>query len=249
MVEDRSPESAVAGGRWFTTTHWSVVLAAGHGSGARQAEALESLCRSYWRPLYCYVRRRGYGIADAEDLTQEFFRVFVEQNAAGRADRTRGRFRTFLLASLQNFLANEWRKANAVKRGGGRPTVPLDASAAETQLLANRLAEMTPERAYEKSWAVATLEEAMVSLENDYRRSGRGVLFDSLRLLLWDEPRAETYAEVGPGLAMSEAAVKMAVSRLRRRARELLRRAVADTVASPDEIDEEFRHLLAVLRV
>jgi RNA polymerase sigma-70 factor (ECF subfamily) len=236
-------------GHWFTTTHWSVVLAAGHGSGEERARALERLCQTYWRPLYLYVRRRGHGPDDAQDLTQEFFRAFLQKNAVERADRTRGRFRTFLLCSLQNLLAKEWRKANTAKRGGRQPMLPLDAAAAETQYLTNRFEELTPEKAYEKSWAVATLEEAMVNLHSEYQRSGKGGLFEQLRLLLWDEPKGDTYAELGQQLAMSEAAVKMAASRLRQRARELLRRQIANTVATPDEIEEEFRYLVAVLRV
>src|SRR5262245_61099399 len=248
-MPDYTPhQSGETGGHWFTTTHWSVVLAAGHGSRERRAEALERLCQTYWRPLFHFVRRRGCGVEDAQDLTQEFFRTFLEQNAVGCADRARGRFRTFLLSSLQNFLSKEWRKASAAKRGGGQPMLSLDADAAETQSLTSRLHEMTPERAYEKSWAVATLEEAMVALQNEYQQSGKGDLFERLRLLLWDEPKGETYAELAQQLALSEAAVKMAVSRLRGRAREILRRVIANTVASLDEVEEEFRHLVAVLR-
>src|SRR5262245_11746044 len=248
MTDNTPSQSSETGGHWFTTTHWSIVLTAGSGSGARQAKALEWLCQTYWRPLYYYVRRQGYGVEDARDLTQEFFRTFLEQNAAGRADQARGRFRTFLLSSLQNFLAKEWRKANTAKRGGGQPMLSLDAAAAETEYLSSHLESLGPDKAYEKSWAVATLEEAMVNLQNDYQQSGKGQLFERLRLLLWDEPKGETYAELGQQLAMSEAAVKMAVSRLRASARETLRRVVADTVASPDEVEEEFRHLVTVLR-
>jgi RNA polymerase sigma-70 factor (ECF subfamily) len=224
------------------------VLAAGHGAGEQRAEAMERLCQTYWRPLYYYVRRRGYSAEDAQDLTQGFFRVFLEQKAVERADQTRGRFRTFLLSSLQNFLAKEWRKASAAKRGGGQPMLSLDAAAAETEYLSSHLESLSPDKAYEKSWAVATLEEAMVNLQNEYRQAGKGELFERLRLLLWDEPKGETYAELGQQLAMSQAAVKMAVSRLRVRAREILRHVVANTVASPDEIEEEFRHLVAILR-
>lgn len=248
MLADRSPGSPSGEGHWFTTTHWSVVLAAGHGGGEQRAQALERLCQTYWRPLYLYVRRRGYGPDDAQDLTQEFFQGFLEKNAVEQADQTRGRFRTFLLTCLQNFLAKEWRKTNAAKRGSGRPVLSLDADSVESQYALGRFEELTPERAYEKSWAVATLEEAMVNLQNEYQRSGKGELFEKLRLLLWEDSKGETYAELGRQLAMSEAAVKMAVSRLRQRARELLRREIAHTVASPGAVEEEFRHLVAVLR-
>jgi RNA polymerase sigma-70 factor (ECF subfamily) len=248
MSEHLSPSSHEAQGHWFTTTHWSVVLAAGHGVGEDCARALERLCQTYWRPLYLYVRRRGHGPDDAQDLTQEFFRAFLERNAVERADRARGRFRTFLLASLQNFLAKEWRRATAAKRGGGQPLLSLDTDSAEAQYRTGRVEELTPERAYEKSWAVATLEEAMVNLQSEYQRSGKGELFAKLRLLLWEDPDERTYAALGRQLAMSEAAVKMVVSRLRQRARELLRREIAHTIADPDEIDDEFRHLVAVLR-
>lgn len=242
------PESERERASWFTTTHWSVVLAAGDVGSPQQAGALEMLCQTYWRPLYLYVRRRGYGPDDAQDLTQEFFRGFLEKNSVERADQSRGRFRTFLLCSLQNFLAKEWRKANTFKRGGGQPMLALDADSAEAQYRMSRIEELTPEKAYEKSWAVATLEEAMVNLQHEYQQAGKGELFEQLRLLLWEEPRGATYAELGQPLALSEAAVKMAVSRLRQRARELLRREIANTVASPGEIEEEFQHLVAVLR-
>ena len=246
----RADESTQAGGggHWFTTTHWSVVLAAGSGTDQNRARALERLCQTYWRPLYLYVRRRGYGPDDAQDMTQEFFRGFLERNAVERADRTRGRFRTFLLSALQNFLANERRKANAAKRGGGRPILSMDTVSAEAQFQTHCFDDLTPEKAFEKSWAVATLEEAMVNLQGDYQRAGKSELFEKLRLLLWDDVKGETYADLGQRLAMSEAAVKMTVSRLRQRARELLRREVANTVANPDEVEEEFRHLIAVLR-
>jgi len=248
MTEEQSSSSHGSEGRWFTTTHWSVVVAAGHGAGEERARALERLCHAYWRPLYLYVRRRGHGPDDAQDLTQEFFRGFLERNSVEKADRSRGRFRTFLLSSLQNFLAKEWRKESTAKRGGGQPTLSLDAAAAETHYLTSRFEELTPEKAYEKSWAIATLEEAMVNLQNEYEESGKGGMFEKLRLLLWDEPKGETYAGLGRQLAMSEAAVKMAVSRLRQRARETLRRVIANTVTGPDEIEEEFRHLVAILR-
>jgi RNA polymerase sigma-70 factor (ECF subfamily) len=233
---------------WFATTHWSVVLAAGRGGDEERGRALERLCGTYWRPIYNFVRRRGFTSDDAQDLTQEFFRDFLEHNAVERADQSRGRFRTFLLSSVQNFLAKEWRKARAAKRGGGHPILPLDAGAIETQFLNGRFDQLTPERAYERSWAVATLEEAMVNLQQEYERAGKGELFTALRRVLWDEADGESYAELGRQLSMSEAAVKMAVSRLRQRARESLRSEVAHTVSSPDEIDEEYRHLVAVLR-
>jgi len=242
------PESSQNEARWFTTTHWSVVLAAGRAEGESRDRALERLCQTYWRPLYLYVRRRGYGPDDAQDLTQEFFQRFLEKNAVEQADKTRGRFRTFLLTCLQNFLAKEWRKTNTAKRGSGRPVFSLDADSVELQYASGRFEELTPERAYEKSWAVAALEEAMVNLQNEHHRSGKGELFEKLRLLLWEDPKGETYADLGRQLAMSEAAVKMAVSRLRERARELLRREIAHTVASPQEVEEELRHLVAVLR-
>ena len=247
-AEPDPPEPPHKAAGWFTTTHWSVVVAAGHGADQERVQALDRLCQTYWRPLYLYLRRRGFGPDDAQDLAQEFFRAFLERNAVERADPARGRFRTFLLSSLQNFLAQEWRKINTVKRGGGQPLLSLDANSAETQYRTSRCEELTPERAYEKNWAVATLEEAIVNLQNEYQRSAKGELFEKLRLLLWDDSKGETYAELGKQLAMSEAAVKMAVSRLRQRARELLKREIANTVASPNEVEDEFRHLISVLR-
>lgn len=244
---DHASEARPDPGR-FTTTHWSVVLAAVSDSSPAALGALEQLGRTYCRPLYHYARRRGCDPHEAQDLIQESFRFVLERHVVERADRSRGRFRTVLLTALQNFLANERRQARAAKRRGGQPVLSLDTAAAEVEFTASASESLAPDAAYDRRWALAALDEAMAALEGEYEQSGKRPLWAALRLVLWEDPSAATYAELGQRRAMSEAAVKMAVSRLRRRARELLRQTVANTVADPADIEDEFRHLLAVLR-
>ena len=224
-----------------------MILNAGDLTSEGQQLALARLCETYWRPLYCYTRQRGSSIDDAEDLTQEFFRNLLEKNVVEHADRDRGKFRTFLLTSMKNFLSNEWRRATAEKRGGGKAPIRLDADAGETLFLTSAIEHSTPETIFDKSWAIATLEEAMLHLEADYDAKGKGDLFRELRLLLWDDGSA-TYSQLGDQLGMSEAAVKMAVKRLRERAQEQLRTEITNTVGHSEEVEEEFRYLQAVLQ-
>jgi RNA polymerase sigma-70 factor (ECF subfamily) len=225
-----------------------MVLTAGDIDATGRFAALERLCETYWRPVYCYVRQCGANEDDAEDLTQEFFAKFLRKNSVMRAERERGRFRSFLLASVKNFLANERRRSKAQRRGGGDVPVPLD-DAAGAGVVAPDLGTggNEPDLAFERNWALTMLETALVQLEAEYERAGKGVLFRELRLMLWDDAEAGTYAQVGARLSMSSAAVKMAVSRLRRRARERLLREIADTVGTQEEADDEFRNLRAVL--
>ena len=243
---DRSSDSRHAGGQSFTTTHWSLVLAAGHGSRPDAATALATLCEAYWYPLYYYVRRRGYRAEEAQDLTQEFFAKLLEKGSLKVADPDRGRFRSFLLASLNHFLAKEWRRASAQKRGGGKPAVSLDAESAETRYRQEPAHNLTPEKAYERRWALLLLEKALSKLRDEYAASGKAGAFARLAAFLGGGERA-AYEKAARELDMTEGAVKVAVHRLRKRCRAILRAEVAQTVADPADVDEELRHLMAAV--
>jgi RNA polymerase sigma factor (sigma-70 family) len=231
----------------FATTHWSVVLTAGSGDSTGALKALEKLCQAYWYPLYAYVRRRGFSPHDAEDLTQEFFARFLEHEWVANADREKGRFRTFLLSAMNHFLANEWDKARAQKRGGGAPLLPLQFDTAETRYRREPADSATPEQHYERRWALALLETVVQRLQKDYEQEGKGELFGALNPCLVGERTSQPYDELARRLALSEGAVKSAVHRMRQRYRQLLREEIAQTVAGPDEVEEELRDLIAVL--
>jgi RNA polymerase sigma-70 factor (ECF subfamily) len=231
----------------FAVTHWSVVLAAGGSDDTRARAALEKLCRVYWYPLYAYVRRRGHSPEDAQDLTQEFFARLLEKKWIARADRQRGRFRSFLLSAINHFLADEWDKARALKRGGGAISLPLQFDTAETRYGHEPADNVTPEQNYERRWALALLEEVLRKLRLAHQDEGRLELFEALHPCLVGERTALPYAELATKLGVSEGTVKSAVHRLRRSYRQLLRNEIAQTVAGPDEVDEELRHLFVVL--
>ncbi len=231
--------------RWFAATRWTVVLAAGRGQSPQAEQALEQLCQTYWYPLYAYVRRRGYEAHEAEDLTQGFFaRLLAKKDLAG-VDRTKGKFRSFLLASLKHFLANEWDKAQAQKRGGGQVILPLDGSEAETRYQHEQAYELTPEKAFERQWAVTILGQVLAQLRAEFVADGKTELFETLKGFLTGADDEQSYAEVGAKLRMRAGAIKVAVHRLRRRYRNLLREEISHTVASPEEVDEEIRALFA----
>jgi RNA polymerase sigma-70 factor (ECF subfamily) len=240
-------EPSAKGCGLFTTTHWSVVLAAGHGTDTRAAEALQALCRSYWYPLYLYVRRRGYGPEDAQDLTQEFFARFLEKGSFSLADPSRGRFRTFLLKSLQHFLADDWKRAHRAKRGGGTVELPLDGVVAEARYAAELTDTMTPERAYEQRWALTLLEQVLGRMREDYARVGKARLFEALQDFLWGPDGSVSYAALAQDLATTEGALRLAVHRLREQYRDRLRAEVAQTVSNPSEVDAELRYLIGVI--
>ena len=243
------PPSSEVGGRHatFVTTHWSVVLTARRSDTTRAQAALARLCQAYWYPLYAYVRRRGYQAPDAQDLTQEFFARLLEQNWLAQADRERGRFRTFLLAALSHFLANEWDKARALKRGGGVQIVPLQLDTAETRYGQEPADPLTPEQCFERRWALALLEEVLNRLREEHAAAGTREMFDALKPCLVGDRQAQPYAALAAQLGMTEGAVKVAVHRLRQRYRQLLREEIANTVAMPGEVDEEMHHLFNVL--
>ena len=223
------------------------MLAAGHSSVPGAQEALETLCRTYWYPLYVYVRRQGQGPHDAQDLTQEFFARLLAKKHLRLADPDRGKFRAFLLKSLKHFLVNEWERARTQKRGGGQCVIPLDADMAESRYAAEPALALTLDQVYEKRWAVTLLEAVLAGLRESYAASGRLLVFETLKGFIWGEQATLAYTAVAPQLGLTEGAVKVAVHRLRSRYRELLRAEIAKTVATPGEVDGELQHLIAVL--
>jgi len=231
----------------FVTTHWSVVLAAGHNDTPRAQAALERLCRAYWYPLYAYVRRRGHSPEDAQDLTQEFFARLLARNWLGSADPGKGRFRTFLLTALKHFLADEWDRLKAQKRGGGQRALPLDVETAESRFQLEPADPLTAEKVYERRWAQTLLETVFEELRQAYAAEGKADLFAELKGSLVQARAAVPYADLAARLNLSEGAVRVAVHRLRRRYRELLRAEIAHTVAEPGEVEEELRYLFRAL--
>jgi RNA polymerase sigma-70 factor (ECF subfamily) len=230
----------------FATTHWSVVLAAGRSDAPQAKESLEKLCQTYWYPLYVYARRRGYAEPDAQDLTQEFFARLLKGDMLCRADQQRGRFRSFLLTSMSRFLVNEWDKSRALKRGGGQ-VVSLPFGAADERYRWEPADNVTPEQSFEWRWALALLDQVMNRLCADYAEQSKAELFEVLKPCLLGERSAQPYAMLASKLGMTEGSVKVAVHRLRQRYRQLLREEIANTVEKPEEIEEEMRHLFAVL--
>ena len=231
----------------FATTHWSMVLAAGTGSAPAAQEALERLCRAYWYPLYAFIRRHGHSPDDAQDLTQGFFAYLLAHHLVARADRQAGRFRSFLLGSLKHFLAHEYERATALKRGGGQPVLSLDQFDPEERYALEPTDAATPETIFDQRWALQQIENALSRLRAEYASAGRGPLFDLLKDYVWGDKNALSLAEIAGRLDLTGEAVKKSVQRLRQRFRDALRAEVAQTVATPDQIDEELRHLRAAL--
>ncbi len=231
----------------FVTTHWSVVLTAGHADTTRARDALARLCQTYWFPLYAYVRRRGQSPEDAQDLTQEFFARLLEKNWVADADQEKGRFRSFLLSAMNHFLADEWDKARAQKRGGGTPPLRLQLDTAETRYGREPADNTTPERSFELRWALTLLETVLNRLRGEFTSDGKAEWFAALHPCLVGERTAQPYAALAARLSVSEGTVKSAVHRLRQRYRQLLREEIGQTVAAPADVEEELRHLFAVL--
>jgi RNA polymerase sigma factor (sigma-70 family) len=231
----------------FIPTHWSVVLAAGSGDSPHAQTALEKLCRAYWPPIYAFVRRQGHSPHDAQDLTQEFFSRLLARNYLADVDRAKGRFRSFLLASLKHFLANEWDKSQAQKRGGGQVLIPIDVTSAETTCGLELADTSTAEKIFDRRWAFTLLDQVLGRLRAGYTRDGKEKLFEHLKPTLTEASRMVAYAEIASRLGTTEGAVKVAVHRLRQRYRELLRAEIAETVASAGEVEDEIRNLFAAL--
>jgi RNA polymerase sigma-70 factor (ECF subfamily) len=223
------------------------VLAAGQGADLAARQALATLCEDYWYPLYAYVRRRGSPPEEAQDLTQGFFLHLLEHDALQAADQQRGRFRSFLLGSLNHYLANQWRHDQARKRGGGR-VVSLDLADGERRYQCEPAEELTPERLYERRWAMTLLGKAVEELRQEYAQAGKLAAFEALKIYLGGQEDTVPYRELAGQLGSSEGAVKVAVHRLRQRCRTCLRRTIAETVSTDEEIDEELRHLFQAVQ-
>jgi RNA polymerase sigma-70 factor (ECF subfamily) len=240
---DPAPENSPV----FTTTRWSIVIKAGQGESPQADDALERLCRAYWYPIYIFLRRSGWTAHDAEDLTQAFFERVLEKDYLQAVDRTKGKFRSFLLAMLQHFVANHRRDARAEKRGGRVSFISINDESMDEKHLASAFADTSAEQSFERQWAMTLLEQVITRLDEEYRGSNKAALFDELKIFLTGNKRAESYNEMAVRLKTTEAALKMAVSRMRQRYGELLRAEIEDTVSTREEADEEMRALFAAL--
>ena len=236
-----------SGGGAFVTTQWSVVLAA-QGSSPAADEALEKLCRTYWWPLYGFVRRNGYSPEEAQDVTQGFFAMLLERRDLDVVRQEKGRLRSYLLVSLKNFIGKARRRELAVKRGEGRALVPLDELLQRERAGTEASDSLTPDRIFERRWALTLLEQVLTRLESEYRLAGNDRLFDRLKEFLSDEPGRRSQGQIAAELGMTENAVKQAFHRLRRRYRELLSEEIAHTVAVPGDVEAELRHFISVLQ-
>jgi RNA polymerase sigma factor (sigma-70 family) len=240
-----TPERPAEGA--FCTTHWSVVLAARDPDSSRAQEALAELCRTYWYPLYVYVRRRGNNPSEAEDLTQGFFARLLEKNYIGHVTPGLGRFRSFLLTSFKHFLANEWDRAHTAKRGGGKVIVSFQDEDAEGRYKIEPVENVTPETLFEQRWAFTVLERVLKQLRGEFVRTEKAELFDHLKVFICTDEPGCSYADLGARVGLKEGTVKVAVHRLRRRYGELLRLEISNTVSSPEEVEDEVRHLISAV--
>ena len=243
MTSEHSTPASTAPGDIFATTHWTIVLAAGKRHTPQSDGALEELCRNYWFPLYAYVRRRGHRKEDAEDLTQAFFARFLGKNYLAGLSAERGRFRAFLLASLKHFLTNEWKKSQRLKRGGGEALLSLDWQTADTKFQVAATNEPSPDKAFDREWALALLAKVIERLQKECEAGGKAKLFEQLKTFLTAGKDGTAQAEVAKALGMEEGAVRVAIHRLRKRYRTLLRNEIAQTLADTADVDEEMRAL------
>ena len=243
MTSENSTPASTAPGDVFATTHWTVVLAAGQRNTPQSNSALEELCRTYWFPLYAYVRRHGHTKEDAEDLTQAFFARFLAKNYLEDLSAERGRFRAFLLASLKHFLTNEWKKSQRLKRGGGEVPLSLDWQTADTKFQVAATNEPSPDKVFDREWALALLSKVIERLQKECESDGKAKLFAQLKIFLTAGKDGTAQAEVAKALGMEEGAVRVAIHRLRKRYRDLLRDEIAQTLADASDVDEEMRAL------
>jgi RNA polymerase sigma-70 factor (ECF subfamily) len=244
------PEASLdAGGspERFRTTRWSLVLAARDHTSPQARLALQELCEAYWYPLYAFIRRQGYPVEEARDLTQDFFVCLLEKDFLAMADQSRGKFRSFLMAACKHFLANERDRAQALKRGGGRDFLSIDAQAGESRYVAEPMHDLTAERLFERRWALMLLQQVLVRLRDELQQAGKGEQFEQLKVFLTGEKPAGHYAQAADALRATPGAVRVAVHRLRRRYRELLREEIARTVNDPGEVEAEIRDLMRAL--
>jgi RNA polymerase sigma factor (sigma-70 family) len=243
LTDEHSTPASSAPGDIFATTHWTVVLAAGRRHTPQSDGALEELCRTYWFPLYAYVRRRGHTKEDAEDFVQEFFARFLEKNYLAGLSAERGRFRAFLLAALKHFLANEWDKSQAQKRGGGAAHLSLDWQTADTKFQVAATNEPSPDKAFDREWALALLAKVIERLQQECAADGKAKLFEQLKIFLTAGKGALSHTDAAKKLGMDKTAVRVAVHRLRKRYRQLLRDEISQTLADESQVDEEMRAL------
>jgi len=232
---------------WFRTTHWSVVLAARGGHDTQARTALDLLCRSYWYPIYAFLRRQGSTPEDAEDLTQGFFEHVLEHNTLDRVAREKGRFRSFLLASLKYFISDQRARERRQKRGGGKATISLDAATAEQRYQLEPRDDRTPEQLYERRWALALLDRVLSRLREEYVEADQTSLFDALQPFLAAKQGGEPYVAIAARLGRSEEAIKKAVQRMRQRYQKLFREEIAQTVSTPEKVEDELRHLCELM--
>jgi len=245
-ADEDKPERLPGRGDRFATTHWSMVVSAGRSRSPEASRALATLCENYWFPLYAFVRRSGHTAEDAQDLTQEFFARLLAQRFLAKADRQKGKFRSFLLGTLKHFLADQWDRVRAQKRGGGQTVISFDSLDAEARYRLEPASDLTPERMFEKQWALSLLDHVLSRLHAEMAAAGKSALFEAVKDTLTGV-RSITYAAIGAELGMTEGAVKVAAHRMRRRYRALLQEEIAQTVASSDEIGDEIRYLLSCL--
>lgn len=231
----------------FATTHWSVVVQAGQEDSQEAVAALEQLCRTYWYPLYAFVRREGHGPEEAADLTQEFFSRLLADDSLTRVSPDKGKFRSFLLAAMKNLLANEWHRSQTQKRGGGAAHFSLDAVAAEDRYQLEPLEESTPDTIFDRRWAEVLVDAVTSRLQAEFTAADMAGRFETLKVFLLADEEPASYAQTAQKLGMTESAVKSAIHRMRQRYGALLRAEIANTVTSPQEMEEELRHFVAVL--
>jgi RNA polymerase sigma-70 factor (ECF subfamily) len=244
------PETGPPGTTAFATTHWSLIVRAAGAGTADGRAALAELCRIYWYPLYGFARRRGLAPADAEDLTQGFLADLLARDAVAHADAARGRFRTFLLSSFEHYRSHERARAHAAKRGGGEALVSFDViHAAEGRFRDEPATTESPEKVYDRKWAMSLIDVTLAAVRREYAANGKAAWFDELKAALWSGRGAVAYSEIARRLGSTEGAVKVAVHRLWQRFGERFRVEVAKTVVDPAEVDDEIRHLLAVVSV
>jgi len=246
-MSNRKRGISTPGQSTFATTHWSVILAAGNQSSPDYTRALSTLCETYWLPIYAYLRRRGYNRQQAEDYTQSFFAGLLERQSIGKADREKGKFRSFLLTSLKNFLADEYDRTEAQKRGGKIKVLSLDIDDGETRYSREPVDNLSPEKIFERYWAQTVLKQAMARLKAEYVNANKQRLFEHLKAYLTMEQDSMSYLSVASKLNMTEGAVKVAVYRLRQRYGELVRDQIAQTVTTTEQIEDEIRELYSAL--
>jgi RNA polymerase sigma-70 factor (ECF subfamily) len=248
-LNTENPEATRSGGSGgiFATTHWTAVLAAGNGSSPQATVALEELCRTYWYPLYAYARRQGHSREDAEDLTQGFFARLLEKNYLEGVTSDKGKFRAFLLMALKRFMANEWDRANRQKRGGGKLPLSLDWQDADSRYQITPVDQLSPDKLFDRAWAVVMLERVVTRLRDENTADGKASQYEKLRPFLMLGKSEIPYTQAAYELKMTDVAVRVAVHRLRKRYRELLREEIVQTLANPAQADEEMQALFNAL--